>query len=46
MHPLFYVSLLKKCVSDPTSIVPLERVGVTKSLSYEEVLVEMLDRKI
>lgn len=24
LHPVFYVSLLKKCISDPTLVVPLE----------------------
>ncbi|PHT75871.1 hypothetical protein T459_19393 [Capsicum annuum] len=33
---VFYVSLLNKCISDPTSIVPLERIGMENSLSYEE----------
>ncbi|KAF3629086.1 putative zinc finger protein VAR3, chloroplastic-like [Capsicum annuum] len=33
---VFYVSLLNKCIGDPTSIVPLERIGMENSLSYEE----------
>ncbi|WMV58081.1 hypothetical protein MTR67_051466 [Solanum verrucosum] len=43
VHTIFHVSLLKKCVGDPTSIVPLEGLGVKKNISYEEVLVEILD---
>ncbi|WMV18344.1 hypothetical protein MTR67_011729, partial [Solanum verrucosum] len=46
MHPIFYVFLLKKCVGDPTSIVPLEGLGVKENISYEEVLVEILDRQV
>ncbi|WMV55123.1 hypothetical protein MTR67_048508 [Solanum verrucosum] len=46
VHPVFHVSLLKKCVGDPTSIVPLEGLGVKKNLSYEEVPVEILDRQV
>ncbi|WMV37755.1 hypothetical protein MTR67_031140 [Solanum verrucosum] len=46
VHPVFYISLLKKCVGDPASIVPLESVAVKDSLSYEDVPVEILDRQI
>ena len=43
VHPVFHISLLKKCVGDPASIVPLESVVVKDSLSYEDVQVEILD---
>ncbi|WMV41924.1 hypothetical protein MTR67_035309 [Solanum verrucosum] len=46
VHPVFHVSMLKKCVGDPTSIVPLEGLGVDENLSYEEVSVEILDRQV
>ena len=46
MHPVFHISLLKKCVGDPASIVPLESVAVKDSLSYEDVPVEIFDRHI
>ena len=45
VHPVFHISLLKKCVGDQTSIVPLESVTVKDSLSYEDVPVEILDRQ-
>ena len=44
VHPVFYIALLKMCVGDPASIVPLESVEVKNSLSYEDVPVEILDR--
>ena len=37
---------MKKCVGDPTSIVPLESLVVKYSLSYEDVPVEILDRQV
>ncbi|WMV58813.1 hypothetical protein MTR67_052198 [Solanum verrucosum] len=46
MHPVFHVSMLKKCVGDTTSIVRLEGFGADESLSYEEVSVEILDREV
>ncbi|WMV54318.1 hypothetical protein MTR67_047703 [Solanum verrucosum] len=46
VHPFFHVSLLNKCVGDPTSIIPLEGLGVKENFSYEEVPVEILDRQV
>ncbi|WMV30280.1 hypothetical protein MTR67_023665 [Solanum verrucosum] len=41
VHPIFYISLLKKCVADPKSIVPLESVAMKDSLTYEEFGVDL-----
>ncbi|WMV50576.1 hypothetical protein MTR67_043961 [Solanum verrucosum] len=46
VHPDFHVSLLKKCVGDPTTIVPLKVMAIKKNLSYEEILVKILDRQV
>ena len=46
MHPVFHISLLKKCVGDPASILPIESVAVKNSLYYEDVPVEILNRQV
>ena len=46
VHLVFHISLLKKCVADPNSVVPLESVTVKYSLSYEDVPVEILDCQV
>ena len=37
VHPVFHVSMLKKCYGDLVSIIPIEGLGVNEKLSYEEV---------
>ncbi|WMV50283.1 hypothetical protein MTR67_043668 [Solanum verrucosum] len=46
VHLVFHDSMLKKCIGDPVSILPLEGLGVDENLSYEEVSVEILDRQV
>ncbi|KAK4713515.1 hypothetical protein R3W88_019422 [Solanum pinnatisectum] len=46
VHPIFHVSMLKKCIGDPVSIIPIEGLGVDESLSYEDVPVDILDRQV
>ena len=38
--------MLRKCLSDPSAIVPSHDVSVKGTLSYEEVPVEILDRQV
>ncbi|WMV54619.1 hypothetical protein MTR67_048004 [Solanum verrucosum] len=40
VHQVFHIYMLKKCIGDPVSILPLEGLGVNENLSYEEVPVE------
>ena len=46
VHLVFLVSMLKKCLDDPTTILPLEGLEVDEDLSYEEVLKRALFEKI
>ncbi|WMV55073.1 hypothetical protein MTR67_048458 [Solanum verrucosum] len=38
--------MIKKCIGDPISILPLEGLGVDDKLCYEEVPVEILDHQV
>ena len=46
VHPVFHVSMLKKCISDPESILPIEGLGVKDNLSYEDVPVQLFDWQV
>ena len=46
VHLVYHVSMRKKCLGDPSSILPVEGLGVNEKLSYKEVPVEILDRKV
>ena len=44
VHPIFHVSMLKKCLGHPPSILSFEGLRVDEDLSYEEIHVEILDQ--
>ncbi|WMV45169.1 hypothetical protein MTR67_038554 [Solanum verrucosum] len=46
VHPVFHISMLKKCMGDLSLIIPIEDIGIKDSLSYEEILVQILDRQV
>ena len=46
VHPVFHVSMLKKCIGNPESTLPIEVLGFKDNLSYEEVPVQILDRQV
>ncbi|XP_070019803.1 uncharacterized protein [Nicotiana sylvestris] len=46
VHPVFHVSMLKKVVGDPSTIVPVETIEVNEELSYKEVPFAILDRQV
>ena len=46
VYQVFHVSMLKKSIGDPESILPIEGLGVKDNLSYEELPIEILDRKV
>ena len=44
VQPVFHISLLKNCMGDLASVVPLESVEVKDIFSFEDVLVYIVDR--
>ena len=46
VHPVFHVSMLHKCIGDPSRVFPVDDVQVTKELSYEEKPVVVIDRQV
>lgn len=46
VHPVFHISMLKKCIVDPIYILLIEGLGLDENHSYEEVPVQILDRQV
>ncbi|PHT84959.1 hypothetical protein T459_13402 [Capsicum annuum] len=46
VHPVFHVSMLRKCIGDPSHITSTEDVQVAEDLTYEEVPIAILDRQV
>lgn len=46
VHLLFHVSILRKCVDDPNSIVPLNNISVEVNFTYGEVPIEIIDQQV
>ena len=43
IHPVFHVSLIKKCISEPIIVVLIEGRDIKNNLSFEEIPVKILD---
>ena len=46
VHPVFHVSMLKKCIGDPERILPIEGLGVKDNLSYEDFPIQILESQV
>ena len=46
VHSAFYVSMLKKCICDLESVLPIYGLGVKYNLSREEVSIQIHSRKV
>nr|GEZ45330.1 putative reverse transcriptase domain-containing protein [Tanacetum cinerariifolium] len=46
VHSIFYVSNLKKCLSDEPLAIPLDEIHIDDKLHFVEELVEIMDREV
>lgn len=46
VHPVFYVSNLKKCLSGETLIIPVDEIKINEKLHFVEEPVEIMDREV
>lgn len=46
VHLVFHVTMLKKHFHDPSQVISRQEIEVDDTLSYEEVLVVVADRKV
>ena len=46
VHPVFHISMLKKCISDSSLITPTKNIGIKDSLSYEDIPIQILDHQL
>ena len=46
VHPVFHVSIIKKCIVYPNSVLHIEGLGVQENPYYKEFMVQILDRQV
>ncbi|GJS55611.1 hypothetical protein Tco_0628973 [Tanacetum coccineum] len=46
VHNTFYVSNLKKCLSDESLVIPMKEIRLDDKLNFVEELVEIMDREV
>ncbi|XP_027775087.1 uncharacterized protein LOC114078424 [Solanum pennellii] len=46
VHPVFHICMFKKCLVDPSLIVPTANVGIQDNFSYEDILVSISDSEV
>ncbi|XP_059316214.1 uncharacterized protein LOC132067101 [Lycium ferocissimum] len=46
VHPVFHVSMLRKCVGEPSLVVPTDTITVKDSLTYEEIPIAIFDCQV
>ena len=45
IHDVFHVSMLRKCITDPSHVLRDQPVELKEDLTYEERSIQIVDRK-
>ncbi|XP_019240172.1 PREDICTED: uncharacterized protein LOC109220164 [Nicotiana attenuata] len=46
IHPVFHVSMLRKCISDSSQVIEAPTIPLDEKLSYEEEPMAIVDRQV
>ena len=46
VHSVFHIPMFKKCIGDPSLIIPTDYTGIKDNLSYEKISVDILDNQV
>ncbi|XP_070026246.1 uncharacterized protein [Nicotiana sylvestris] len=46
IHPLFHVSMLRKCISDSSQVIEVPAILLDEKLSYEEESMAIVNRQV
>lgn len=46
VHPVFYVSMLNKCIGDHSLVLPVEKINLKDFLSYKEEPIAILYHQV
>ncbi|XP_070044927.1 uncharacterized protein [Nicotiana tomentosiformis] len=46
IHPVFHVSMLRKCISDSSQVLEVPTIPIDEKLSYEEEPMAIVDRQV
>ncbi|WMV08686.1 hypothetical protein MTR67_002071 [Solanum verrucosum] len=46
IHPIFHISMLKKCMGDPSLIIPIENNCIKDNLYYKEIPIHIHHRQV